>query len=132
MATISIEQQIEKVKRDLSQVAQKQVPFAIRLTVNKLAETAKKKFEDDELPRIDRPTRYAANMMRVQYAIRNNLTSTIKVKDRATVTKRGGFAPNEVLRHLFEGGPLSIRDLKSYSSKREYCLQDGSLFQVKE
>ncbi|SFI31206.1 hypothetical protein [Nitrosomonas sp. Nm34] len=104
MATISIEQQIEQVKRDLNQVAQKQVPFAIRLTVNKLAENAKKNFDMKELPRIDRPTRYAANMMRVQYATKTDLTSTIRVKTKSMTTKRGGFAPDEVLRHLFEGG----------------------------
>lgn len=104
MAQINIKTDIEKITRELDDVRRKQVPYAIRLTVNKLAENSKKRFELKEIPKIDRPTRYAQNMMRVDYANRSKLTSTIKVKDSALLTKRGGVGPNEVLGHLFKGG----------------------------
>lgn len=105
MAQINIKTDFDKIAKELSAAQKKQLPYAIRLTVNKLAENSKKKFDLKEIPKIDRPTRYALNMIRVDYANRSKLTSTIKVKDRATLTKRGGVGPNEVLEHLFKGGP---------------------------
>lgn len=74
-AVVGIQQQLNNLKRDMNNVSLKQLPYATRLTVNKLAENAKKNFELKEIPRLDRPTRYAQNMMRVVYANRSNLTS---------------------------------------------------------
>lgn len=105
MSVIKIDtSEIVKFEKELRALEKKQLPYAIRLTVNKLAENAKRHMEIKQLPTLDRPTRYALNMMRVDYAKRSDLTSTIKVKDRAMVTKRGMVGPDEVLGHLFAGG----------------------------
>lgn len=105
MAVIKIDtSEILKYEKELSALEKKQLPFATRLTVNKLAENAKRHMEIKQLPTLDRPTRYALNMMRVEYAGRGDLTSALKVKDKALVTKRGMVGPDEVLGHLFTGG----------------------------
>lgn len=105
MAEINIKMDIEDIARQMTEVQLKQIPYATRLTVNKLAANAKQNMELKEIPKLDRPTRYTKNMMRVKYANRTNLKSEIKVKDSATITKRGMHGPNEVLGHLFTGGP---------------------------
>lgn len=104
MAEINIKTDIKGLVKEFDAVRAKQIPYAIRLTVNKLAENSKKNMEMKEISKLDRPTRYTQNMMRVQYANRINLISTIKVKDSATVTKRGMYGPDQVLGHLFKGG----------------------------
>jgi hypothetical protein len=104
MAQISIKTDVDKLKLDLDKVRRAQVPYATRLTVNKLAEVAKLRMEVKELPKLDRPTRYTLGMMRVNYANRSNLKSQVLVKDSATVTKRGMHGPAAVLGHLFDGG----------------------------
>lgn len=105
MAVIKIDiSEIVEFEKELLALEKKQLPFAIRLTVNKLAENSKKNMELKEIPKLDRPTRYANNMMRVQYANKTNLTATVKVKDTALLTKRGSVGPDQVLGHLFTGG----------------------------
>lgn len=104
MAIIDIAHDIDKVVKDMDALHKSQLPYAIRVTVNKLAENAKRHMEIKQLPTLDRPTRYTMNMMRVDYAKRGDLTSTVKVKDRALLTKRGSVGPDEVLGHLFTGG----------------------------
>lgn len=106
MTTIKVDiSDIERYARELDQIRKKQIPYAIRLTVNKLAESAKRHMENKEIPSLDRPTRYALNMMRVEYAKRkSDPTSTVKVKDSAMITKRGMVGPDQVLGHLFTGG----------------------------
>lgn len=104
MAQVSIKTDIDGLKRGLDKVRLQQAPYAIRLTVNKLAEVAKLRMEVKELPKLDRPTRYTLGMMRVNYANRSNLKAAVLVKDSATITKRGQYGPAAVLGHLFEGG----------------------------
>lgn len=106
MAEISIKSNVDEMVKGLDAIRRKQIPYATRLTVNKLAENSKRHMVMTEIPsKLDRPTRYTLNMMRVKYASRNNLRATIKVKDSAMITKRGMSGPDEVLGHLFTGGP---------------------------
>jgi hypothetical protein len=104
MTTISIQTDIKQAQRDLDIVRKKQIPYATKLTVNALADNVKKRTDKDIKTKLDRPTRYALNMMRIKYANNTDLTSQVKVKDSATVTKRGARGPDQVLGHLFSGG----------------------------
>ncbi|MXS85305.1 hypothetical protein ABO04_05065 [Nitrosomonas sp. HPC101] len=106
MAKIEIDmKEIERLAKEFDQVRKQQIPYALRLTANKLAENTKLHMETKQIPSLDRPTRYALNMMRVDYARSNkNPVATVKVKDTAMVTKRGMFGPDQVLGHLFTGG----------------------------
>ena len=104
MAQISIKTDIDKLRLTIDRVRREQVPYATRLTVNKLAEVAKLRMDVKELPKLDRPTRYTLGMMRVNYANKSNLKAAVLVKDSATITKRGQHGPAAVLGHLFEGG----------------------------
>lgn len=107
MTTIQIKDNINRVQKQLSDIAKKQVPYATRLTLNALTTTAKIETEKQIASRLDRPTPYAKNMMRVKYANKTNLTSQLKVKDTATVTKAGFRGPDKILGHLFLGGSRS-------------------------
>lgn len=106
MAKIEIDmKEIERLAKEFDQVRKQQIPYALRLTANKLAENTKLHMETKEIPSLDRPTRYALNMMRVDYAKSNkNPVATVKVKDTAMITKRGMVGPDQVLGHLFTGG----------------------------
>lgn len=104
MTTINISTDIKEAMRALDVVSKKQIPYATMLTLNALAETSKKQTEREIVGKLDRPTNYARNMMRIKYATKTTLTSQVKVKDSATITKRGARGPDQVLGHLFIGG----------------------------
>lgn len=104
MTTITVSADIKEAQRALDVVSKRQIPYATVLTLNALAETAKKQTEREIISKLDRPTNYSRNMMRVKYANKASLTSQVKVKDTATVTKRGFRGPDQVLGHLFDGG----------------------------
>jgi len=104
MTTISISTDIKEAQRALDVVSKRQIPYATVLMLNALAKTAKEQTEKDIVSKLDRPTNYTRNMMRIKYATKSTLTSQVKVKDSATVTKRGARGPDQVLGHLFEGG----------------------------
>ena len=104
MTTITVSADIKEAQRALDVVSKRQILYATVLTLNALAETAKKQTEREIISKLDRPTNYSRNMMRVKYANKASLTSQVKVKDTATVTKRGFRGPDQVLGHLFDGG----------------------------
>ena len=104
MTTINVSADVKEAIRALDVVSNRQIPYATRLMLNALAETSKKNTERQIVSKLDRPTNYSQNMMRVKYASKTSMTSQVKVKDAATVTKRGFRGPEQVLGHLFEGG----------------------------
>lgn len=134
MAQISIKTNVADTIRELNALQRLQVPFATFTTVNKLAETSKKSFEINEIPKLDRPTRYAQTMMFVNYAKSSALreqrhggsaaiSSAVLVKDRGLVTKRGGVTPREIMQHLFEGGERRGKGIEGYFIRAGYMLR---------
>ena len=134
MAQISIKTNIAETIRELTALQRRQVPFATFLTVNKLAENSKKSFEINEIPKLDRPTRYAHTMMFAEYAKKSvlsearaggnpNITSNVRVKDRGLLTKRGGNTPRDVMQHLFESGERRGKGVEGYFIRAGYMLR---------
>lgn len=104
MTTINITTDIKEAQRALDVVSKRQIPYATTLMLNELAKSTKLRIEGDIKRSLDRPTNYTTNMMRIKFATKASLTSQVKVKDSATITKRGARGPDQVLGHLFEGG----------------------------
>ena len=131
---ISIETNIADTIRELTALQRRQVPFATFLTVNKLAENSKKSFEINEIPKLDRPTRYTHTMMFAEYAKKGvlsearaggnpNITSNVRVKDRGLLAKRGGNTPRDVMQHLFESGERRGKGVEGYFIRAGYMLR---------
>jgi hypothetical protein len=133
MAQISIKTNIAEVTKEFTALQRRQIPFATFLTVNKLAENSHKSFQISEISKLDRPTRYAQNMMFVNYAKRSvlaeargggkpNITSDVRVKDRI-VTKRGLVTQKEVMQHLFETGERRGKGIEGYFIRAGFMLR---------
>lgn len=133
MAQISIKTNIAEVTKEFTALQRRQIPFATFLTVNKLAENSHKSFQISEISKLDRPTRYAQNMMFVNYAKRSvlaeargggkpNITSDVRVKDRGLVTKRGS-TPRDVMQHLFETGERRGKGVEGYFIRAGFMLR---------
>lgn len=103
MVAITASVNTELIRRKL-RGQKSQVPFAMSLTLNAMAKTTKDIVDKQIKSKLDRPTRYATNMMFVKRSAKRNLVAEVKVKDSATVTKRGFVGPDQILGHLFKGG----------------------------
>lgn len=104
MASIIVDTNIKSVVRELTDIQHNQVPFATSLALDALAASTKKATETAIKRNLDRPTRYAQNMLFAKSSTKRNLTATVGAKDNATVTKRGAVGPDKILEHLFIGG----------------------------
>lgn len=109
---LSVRNNIDFTLRNLDKQHKRQVPFAIKNTVNKLAVNTKKTTDTQILRRIDRPKNYTKRMMRVGFAKKTNLVARVAVKDSATVTKRGFRGPDQILGHLFSGGTRQLKGME--------------------
>lgn len=124
MTSISIKHTIDETRKQLNAFQRKQIPFATRLTLNALARTSKLDVDKQILRKIDRPRSYTKRMMRVQSANKTTLTARVKVKDTATVTKRGQRGPDQVLGHLFKGGTRQSKGMEVLLRRRGLLRPD--------
>ena len=104
MTSISLKFDTSKARKQIKGIKD-QTPFAIRLTVNALAQTSKKEMDKQILQRVDRPTPYTKRAIFVKSAkSKTDPTARIDVKNRGTATKRGGRTHEDIIGHLFTGG----------------------------
>lgn len=77
---IRIEDNIDEFLRSLSDVAQKQLPFAIAMALNDTAKDMLDEEKEHMAQVFDRPTRWTLNAFFVKKANKRNLTATIQRK----------------------------------------------------
>jgi hypothetical protein len=101
LIAISVKHDFENALRLLDARVRKQVPFALKNTLNKLVEGTKQDVVTEMHSKFDRPTPFTLNSLFIKYATKQNLTARVFVKDRE-LFKSKPF--NEQLAHQFSGG----------------------------
>jgi hypothetical protein len=105
----SLTSNADQVVKDLQLVWADQVPYAISLTLNALADRAKAELVEEMGRVFDRPTAFTLNSLRVVYSKKSNLVATVKTKDEALKSK----GPAEWLKPEAEGGPRKVKRYES-------------------
>jgi hypothetical protein len=101
MVAISVKHNFENTLRLLETGVRRQVPFAIKNTLNKLAESTKQDAVAEMRRNFDSPTPFTLNSLFIKYATKQKLAARVFVKDRE-LFKSKPF--NEHLAHQFSGG----------------------------
>lgn len=85
---------LEEYARSLGTLAEKQLPFAAATALNELAVDGKADVERGIKRNFDEPTRFTKNSVAVLYAKKNQLHSTVLIKDQQAkylgITETGG------------------------------------------
>ncbi len=100
--------------------AKDQVPYALSLTLNKIAKTAHTEIKNDMRRLFDRPTPFFINSLRINYASKSKLEASIGYKDR------GGAAYNDdpIVRPHVEGGNRSTKQMERRLQRSGYLPND--------
>lgn len=80
MVQITITSNIDDLMAGLDDLAQRQVPWAMVLTLNEMAEAVLKGVQEDMDKHFDRPTRWTKNAFMVWRATKRTLTSEVKLR----------------------------------------------------
>jgi hypothetical protein len=100
MAEMKLTSNVDQVAAAFSKMAEKQVPFATSLALNRVAREAKNQVRL-ELSRVfDRPTEYILNSLRVVNSTKTNLIARLEHR-----LEPGKADSSTVLRAEIEGGP---------------------------
>lgn len=100
MFTVRIEG-IEELKRSLSDIGQKQLPFATALAITRTAKSVEHRLLADMAGAFKPASPYVARSTFSTSATKQNLTATIGLKD---IKPAGGTAPSVLLKEHFTGG----------------------------
>lgn len=98
---INIKNNFEQIMKSVDKSYAKQVPFALKETLNVLATTAQREVISEIKTKFDRPTPFVVNSTRIQYAKVTNLRAIVKVKDDMLAKSK---PLSESLIHEFNGG----------------------------
>ena len=100
MLTVRIEG-VEELKRTLSDIGQKQLPFATALAITRTAKSVEQRLLADMSSAFKPASPYVAHSTFSTAATKQNLTATIGLKDIKPVS---GTAPSVLLKEHFSGG----------------------------
>ncbi len=100
--------------------AKDQVPYALSLTLNKIAKTAHTEIQNTMRRIFDRPTPFFINSLRINYASKSKLEASIGYKDR------GGASYNDdpIARPHVEGGNRSTKPMERRLQRRGFLPAD--------
>jgi hypothetical protein len=106
---IKITVNCEDAIRKLSDLKQRQIPFALAKALTRTAIAVSKR-EQQEITRVfDRPTPFTVNSVYVIAATKQNLTAIVRIKDEASK----GVSPAKYLRAEIFGGPRGMKASES-------------------
>jgi hypothetical protein len=100
MFTVRIEG-VEELKRSLSDIGQKQLPYATALAITRTAKSVEQRLLADMSSAFKPASPYVAHSTFSTAATKQNLTATIGLKD---IKPAGGTAPSVLLKENFSGG----------------------------
>lgn len=100
MLTVRIEG-VEELKRTLSDIGQKQLPFATALAITRTAKSVEQRLLADMSSAFKPASPYVAHSTFSTAATKQNLTATIGLKD---IKPASGTAPSVLLKEHFSGG----------------------------
>lgn len=112
MITIKMEG-LDELKRSLSDMASKQVPFAAALAITKTAKSVEARLQSDMAGAFKSPSPYVKRATFTQIANKRDLTATVGIKD---MKPAGGTSPSLLLKEHFTGG---IRGRKPFEKAIE-------------
>ena len=125
MISISVKTDFDNAIRKLDFGVRRQVPFAIKNTLNNLAQHVKTDVVNEMRNKFDRPTPFTLNSLFIKYATKQSLTALVYVKDKELFKSRPF---NEQLAHEFSGGQRIRKRLEfwfqraGYISSNEYLV----------
>lgn len=82
MFEVSVQTNLREFARGLRDVAQRQMPFAVAMGLNRLAERAIDAEQKNESKVLDRPRPFTQNALRVRKASKGNPTAVVYMMDR--------------------------------------------------
>lgn len=92
----------EEIKRGLSDIAAKQIPFAAAQAITKTAKSVEARVQSDMAAAFHTASPYVKRATFSTYASKKNLSATVGLKDQKP---SGGTAPAVLLKEHFTGGP---------------------------
>lgn len=121
MFTLGIKSDVDKVAKAFSGMAEKQVPFATSLAINKTAVIARDTLKQELYKVFDRPTPFTTNSLYMVPSNKKNLRAIVEHKEFAGK----GTPASKYLRAEIEGGQRRMK-----RSERALALRGGygSLF----
>ncbi|OFA05179.1 hypothetical protein [Duganella phyllosphaerae] len=105
MATITLEEQVSQVLRNLDDISRRHVPFAVALALTKTAQRAQAGVLDVMRERFDRPTPFTLNSLRIVSAKRSDPQPFARVYFKDDAFK--GTPASRYLGPEVHGGPRS-------------------------
>lgn len=128
MLSIKIEG-LEKLKRSLSDIGKKQVPFAAKTAINKVAKQAALNVVAEMKTKFDRPTSVTLKSVRVKkFAEKHDLTAEVWLKDIPLGSSRtGGYnrlSMAQIIGHQFAGGRRLHKNYERVLISKGYMNSD--------
>jgi hypothetical protein len=81
MIRISFQADITKLRREVADIREKQIPFATMLALNEVATEAQRQMQQQMPQRFDRPTPYTMNATFIRRATKKTLKAEVALKD---------------------------------------------------
>lgn len=78
---ISIESELKRFEKDLTEIEKKQIPFATSVALNNTAVEAQKEAQRQMGKRLDRPTPFTKKGVRVKRSSKRNLQASVFIQD---------------------------------------------------
>ena len=118
MSTIKVSIDAKAVRAQLTSLQQRQMPFALALTVTRLAGRVQNGLIDEMGRRFDRPTTYTLSSTYKTMATKASPTAEVGMKAEPNGKARLGMA--DVLGHQFSGGARRHKALEGWLAKAGY------------
>jgi len=83
MIELAVHQNLDVVRREIADFSDRQVPFAMRLALNRTAVDGKDRVRAEMERVFDRPTRFTLNSLFVRFAGRSTMEASVNIKDFA-------------------------------------------------
>jgi hypothetical protein len=109
---LSVNINTQAIKAALAECAN-QVPFAVSVALNKVAEKAKKEVQSEMQRVFDKPTPWVLNSLRVFKSSKTNLVSEVGFKDRNSADYRGEDTFRTMIAPHVESGKRRYKSMES-------------------
>jgi len=123
--TVSFEEQIRQLTKQLTDIQTKQIPFAVSVALNETAKLGQKAVQREMVKRFDRPTPFTIRGVAITRSSKRNLTASVFIKDIQAAyllpqveggTYSKGYAQPAAIRLNKFGNIPSMRDGKKIAA----------------
>lgn len=118
MIRMDIKFDTRQVKRHLSDLEKRQIPFATAQALTRLGQRVQKGLVEEMREKFDRPTPWTLKSTFLRPATKRKLEATVGIKDQAYAGNRQSSA--QILSHQFAGGGRNVKALEHWLRRAGY------------